>query len=131
MSGPWATFLWEYKSEVIESVHTIEYDFLFFFLIQLQRIGSQMQQAFTVSNMGGNLLFHSRHYGFQLMWDTQESIKIYVSYRTLIKLTHFKGILLHNIHEYYFDIYQFLTQNTVVSSYHTCYYYMVVQFNYT
>jgi hypothetical protein len=45
---------------------------------QLQRIGSQMQQAFTVSNMGGNLLFHSRHYGFQLMWDTQESIKIYM-----------------------------------------------------
>lgn len=116
---------------MIDSVHSIQYDFLFFFLIQLQRIGSQMQQAFTVSNMGGNLLFHSQHYGFQLMWDTQESIKIRVSYHTLIKMTHFKGILLHNIFEYYFDTYHFLTQNTVVSSYHTGYFYMAVQFNYT
>lgn len=95
-SGSWATFLWEYKSEVIASVHSVEYSFLFFFLIQLQRIGSQLQQAFTVSNMGGNLLFHSQHYGFQLMWDTQESIKIHVSYCTLIKMIHFKDILLHN-----------------------------------
>jgi hypothetical protein len=53
-------------------------------IIQLQRIGSQLQQAFTVSNMGGILLFLSRRYGFQLMWDTQESIKIHVSYRTHI-----------------------------------------------
>jgi hypothetical protein len=102
-----------------------------FFLIQLQRIGSQLQQAFTVSNMGGNLLFHSPRYGFQLMWDSQESIKIHVSYYTLIKKIHIKGIFLHNIFEYYFDTYQFLTQNTVVSSYHPGYFYVVVQFNYT
>jgi len=116
---------------MIDSAHSFEYGFIFHFLIQLQRIGSQLQQAFTVSNMGGNLLFHSQHYGFQLMWDTQESIKIHVSYHTLIKMIHFKGILLHNIFEYYFDAYRVLTQNTVVSSYHPGYFYVVVQFNYT
>jgi hypothetical protein len=102
-----------------------------FFVIQLQRIGSQLQQAFTVSNMGGSLLFQSRHYGFQLMWDTQESIKIRVSHLTHIKMIQFRGILVHNIVEHYFDTYQFLTQNTVVSFYHQSCFYLVAQFNYT
>lgn len=87
-----------------------------FFVIQLQRIGSQLQQAFTVSKMGGILLFQSRHYGFQVMWDTQESIKIHVSHLAHIRMIHFKGILVHSIVEYYFYAYQFLTQNTVCTS---------------
>ncbi|PNF36643.1 hypothetical protein B7P43_G19101, partial [Cryptotermes secundus] len=43
-----------------------------------QRIGSQLKESFTLSLVGGILLFQSRRYGFQVMWDTQESIKISV-----------------------------------------------------
>jgi hypothetical protein len=55
------------------------------FLMQLQKIGSQLKQSFTVSRMGDILLFQSQRYGFQVMWDAQESIKISVSeMKTLI-----------------------------------------------
>jgi hypothetical protein len=47
--------------------------------MQLQRIGSELQQSFTVSRMGDVILFQSRRYGFQVMWDTREGIKISVS----------------------------------------------------
>jgi hypothetical protein len=47
--------------------------------MQLQKIGSQLEQSFTVSHVGDILLFHSQRYGFQVMWDAQESIKISVS----------------------------------------------------
>ena len=46
-------------------------------------------------------------------------------------MIHFKEILLHNIFEYYFDAYQFITQNTVAASYCQGYFYVMVQFNYT
>ncbi|KDR23192.1 Hemocytin, partial [Zootermopsis nevadensis] len=41
-----------------------------------QKIGSQLKQSFTVSRMGDTLLFQSRRYGFQVMWDAKESIKL-------------------------------------------------------
>lgn len=53
-----------------------------FFVVQLQRIGSQLKESFTLSLVGGSLLFQSRRYGFQVMWDTQESIKISVSMKS-------------------------------------------------
>ena len=47
-------------------------------------IGNQLRKAFTISNIGGYVLFKSTEFGFQLIWDRRQNLKIAVSNPQLI-----------------------------------------------
>ncbi|KAJ9596533.1 hypothetical protein L9F63_012432, partial [Diploptera punctata] len=61
----------------------------------LKRIGLQLKKAFTVSNIGGYVLFKSTQYGFQLIWNRQQDLKIAIPNRYVEQVDGLCGFFNH------------------------------------